>query len=95
MASRWRHPHLDVLGIYVGVGLQQQADDGGVAGQHGPVQRRVLVVLVTQVHRHVERQEQPGGIHTDGGKADYSGEGDTKGSYSLNTYTHRQHGGHS
>ena len=57
-------PDLDVLGVHVGVGLQQEADDCGVAGQHGPVERRVLVVLVPQVHRHVEGQEQPGGVHT-------------------------------
>lgn len=46
--------YLDVLCIDVSVGVQQQADDGGVAGQHGPVQRRVLVIFVTQVDRHVE-----------------------------------------
>lgn len=46
--------YLDVLCIDISVGVQQQADDGGVAGQHGPVQRRVLVIFVTQVDRHVE-----------------------------------------
>lgn len=46
--------YLDVLCIDVSVGVQQQADDGGVASQHGPVQRRVLVIFVTQVDRHVE-----------------------------------------
>lgn len=46
--------YLDVLCIDVSVGVQQQADDGGVAGQHSPVQRRVLVIFVTQVDRHVE-----------------------------------------
>lgn len=56
--------YLDVLCIDVSVGVQQQADDGGVAGQHGPVQRRVLVIFVTQVDRHVEGEQQPGGIHT-------------------------------
>jgi len=55
--------YLDVLCIDVSVGVQQQADDGGVAGQHGPVQRRVLVVFVAQVDRDVKREEQPGGIH--------------------------------
>lgn len=56
--------NLDVLRVHIGVGVQQQADDVGVAGQHGPVQRRVLVVLVAQVHRHVKGQQQPGGVNT-------------------------------
>lgn len=55
--------NLDVLRVHVGVGVQQQADDGGVASQHGPVQCRVLVVLVAQVHRNVEGQQQPGGVN--------------------------------
>lgn len=60
---KWTVLNLDVLRVHVGVGVQQQADDGGVAGQHGPVQRRVLVVLVAQVHRHIEGQQQPGGVN--------------------------------
>lgn len=48
--------HLDVLRVDVGVGVQQQADDSGVPGQHGPVQRGVFVVLVAEVDGHVEGQ---------------------------------------
>ena len=48
--------YFDVLGVDVGVGVQQQADDSGVAGQHGPVQRCVLVIFVAQVDGHVEGQ---------------------------------------
>lgn len=55
MRSRGGH-YLDVLCIDVSVGVQQQADDGGVAGQHGPVQRCVLVIFVAQVDRNVEGQ---------------------------------------
>lgn len=55
MRSRGGH-YLDVLRIDVSVGVQQQADDGGVAGQHGPVQRCVLVIFVAQVDGNVEGQ---------------------------------------
>lgn len=56
--------YLDVLCIDVSISVQQQADDCRVAGQHGPVQCCVLVIFVAKVDRHVEGQEQPGGVHT-------------------------------
>lgn len=48
--------YLDVLCVNVSVGVQQQADDCGVAGQHGPVQRCILVIFVAQVDGHIESQ---------------------------------------
>lgn len=56
--------YLNVLCINIGIGVQQKADDCGVSSQHGPVQRCVLVIFVAQVHRHIEGQQEPGGIHT-------------------------------
>lgn len=52
----WGGRYLDVLSINVSIGVQQQADDSGVASQHSPVQRCVLVIFVTQVDRHIEGQ---------------------------------------
>lgn len=42
--------YLDVLCIDVSIGLQQQADDRSVSGQYRPVQSRVLMIFITQIH---------------------------------------------
>lgn len=56
--------YLDVLCVDISIGLQQQGDDGSVSSQNRPVQRCVLMILITQIHRHVKRQQQPCRVNT-------------------------------